>query len=107
MNTGGSALDDPDVMFYEAYACGSERNYTNYCDKDMQARFDEQSRTVDPVRRKQLVQQIDYDLQKLGVRPSIYHTRANTCWYPHVRGIVLATNSQYNHWRFEDFWLDR
>ena len=24
-------LDDPDVNFYENYACGSERNYTKYC----------------------------------------------------------------------------
>lgn len=27
--------------------------------------------------------------------------------YPYVRGIALATNSQYNHWRFENVWLDR
>jgi peptide/nickel transport system substrate-binding protein len=106
-NTGGSALDDPDVMFYEAYSCDSERNYTGYCDKKMQARFDEQSTTVDPALRKQLVQKIDYDLQAAGVRPSIFHSRANTCWYPYVRGIALATNSQYNHWRFENVWLDR
>jgi peptide/nickel transport system substrate-binding protein len=106
-NTGGSALDDPDVMFYEAYACGSERNYTNYCDKDMQARFDEQSATVDPVKRKALVQKIDHDLQALGVRPSIMHQRGNTCWYPYVRGISLPQNSHYNNWRFEDVWLDK
>ena len=107
MNTGGSALDDPDVMLYEAYACGSERNYTNYCDKEMQARFDEQSSTVDPVKRKELVQKIDHDLQMRGVRPSIYHLRGNTCWYPRVKGVVLSANSQYNNWRFEDVWLDK
>ncbi len=107
MNTGGSALDDPDVMFYEAYACGSERNYTGYCDREMQARFDQQSATVDPVRRKELVQQIDHDLQMQGVRPSIFHMRANTCWQSHVHGVALAANSQYNHWRFEEVWLDR
>ncbi|MDB5551300.1 MAG: peptide transporter substrate-binding protein, partial [Rhizobium sp.] len=27
----GFGVDDPDVAFYEAFACGSERNYTNYC----------------------------------------------------------------------------
>lgn len=107
MNTGGSALDDPDVMFYEAYSCGSERNYTSYCDKEMEARFDEQSRTTDPAQRKKLVQQIDYDLQARGVRPSVMHTRANTCWHPWVKGLALASNSQYNHWRLEDVWLNR
>ena len=107
LNTGGTALDDPDVMLYEAYACTSERNYTSYCDKEMEARFDEQSRTTDPALRKKLVQQIDYDLQARGVRPSIMHTRANTCWHPWVKGLALASNSQYNHWRLEDVWLDR
>jgi peptide/nickel transport system substrate-binding protein len=106
-NSGGSALDDPDVMFYEAYACGSERNYTNYCDKDMQARFDEQSSTLDPVKRKALVNKIDHDLQAAGVRPSIMHQRGNTCWYPHVHGVSPPMNSHYNNWRFEDVWLDK
>jgi peptide/nickel transport system substrate-binding protein len=35
------------------------------------------------------------------------HARANTCWHPYVRGLTLAANSQYNHWRFEDVWLDK
>ena len=26
LNTGGTAIDDPDVMLYEAYACSSERS---------------------------------------------------------------------------------
>jgi hypothetical protein len=24
-------VDDPDAQFYENYACGSDRNYTGYC----------------------------------------------------------------------------
>lgn len=107
VNTGGSALDDPDVMFYEAYACGSERNYTNYCDKDMQKRFDEQSSTLDPAKRKTLVQQIDRDLQAQGARPSIVHLRSNTCWHDYVRGVTMPVNSHYTNWRFEDVWLDK
>jgi peptide/nickel transport system substrate-binding protein len=35
------------------------------------------------------------------------HARANTCWHPYVRGLALAANSQYNHWRLEDVWLDK
>ena len=30
-NLSGSGVDDPDAYFFEHYACGSERNYTNYC----------------------------------------------------------------------------
>ena len=107
MNVGGSALDDPDVMFYENYACGSERNYTSYCNKDMQARFDRQSSELDPAKRKALVNAIDHDLQIEGVRPAIYHVRMNVCRHPYVKGITFAQSSQYNHWRLEDAWLDK
>jgi peptide/nickel transport system substrate-binding protein len=31
MNVTETAVDDPDVAFYENYACGSQRNYTGYC----------------------------------------------------------------------------
>ena len=31
MNVQGVGIDDPDVVFYETFSCGSERNYTNYC----------------------------------------------------------------------------
>ena len=34
LNLTGNAVDDPDQSFYENYSCGSERNYTNYCNKD-------------------------------------------------------------------------
>ena len=31
LNLTGSAVDDPDVTLFEGYACGSLRNYNNYC----------------------------------------------------------------------------
>src|ERR1051325_4206101 len=43
LNLTGNGIDDPDQAFYENYACGSERNYTHYCNKDLEALFDKQS----------------------------------------------------------------
>ena len=40
-------------------------------------------------------------------RPIIYHDRAATCWYPHLKGLKLHHNGTYSNWRFEDVWLDR
>ena len=31
LNLTGVGVDDPDAQFYENYACGSQRNYTGYC----------------------------------------------------------------------------
>ena len=47
LNLTGNAVDDPDQSFYENYSCGSERNYTNYCNKDIEKLFDEQSQETD------------------------------------------------------------
>ena len=30
-----TALDDPDQIFFENYVCGAERNYTGYCDPEI------------------------------------------------------------------------
>jgi peptide/nickel transport system substrate-binding protein len=51
--TGG--VDDPDQQLYENYACGSERNYSGYCDREVEQLFDQQSRQPDQEKRKQLV----------------------------------------------------
>jgi peptide/nickel transport system substrate-binding protein len=104
-NQSGTSIDDPDVMFYENYLCGSDRNYSRYCNEDLQRRFDEQSATMDREARRRLVQEIDIQLQRDFARPVIYQSASGTCMHPHVRGITMAGNSQYNHWRLEDAWL--
>ena len=107
VNNTGSGVDDPDQQFFENYACGSERNYTGFCNKDLEALFVQQSTTSDHEKRRQLAWQIDKRLQEDGARPIIYHTRLGTCLQPQVKGLTIMVNSQYNGWRMEDVWLDR
>jgi peptide/nickel transport system substrate-binding protein len=107
MNNTGSGVDDPDQQFFENYACGSARNYSAYCNKELDKKFEEQSMMTDQQARKKLVWDIDKKLQEDGARPIIFHTRAATCLQPHVKGVTLMVNSIYNGWRFEDAWLDK
>jgi peptide/nickel transport system substrate-binding protein len=107
MNVQGVGIDDPDVVFFETFGCKSERNYTNYCNPEVEKLFDAQSREFDNAKRKLMVWNIDKALQEDGARPVIYHGHAGTCWQPAVKGVNMAVNSIYNHWRFEDVWLDR
>ncbi|MEO8713987.1 MAG: hypothetical protein ABI369_03145, partial [Acetobacteraceae bacterium] len=100
-------VDDPDVVFFETYACKSERNYTGYCNPALEKLFHEQSETADFARRRQIVWNIDKTLQEDGARPVIMHNVAATCWQPYVKGVYLPVNSIYDHWRFEDVWLDK
>jgi ABC-type transport system substrate-binding protein len=95
-----------DQQFYENYACGSERNYTGYCNRELQKLFDRQSIEADQQRRKALVWEIDKRLQEDVARPIIYHNQGGTCWRPRVKGLTLMVNSIFNGNRFEDIRLD-
>jgi peptide/nickel transport system substrate-binding protein len=107
VNNTGSAVDDPDQQFFENYGCGSERNYTGYCNPELEKLFAAQSAMTDQGQRKTLVWEIDKKLQEDGARPIIYHTRLGTCRQPAVKGLTIMVNSQYNGWRMEDVWLGR
>jgi peptide/nickel transport system substrate-binding protein len=107
LNLSGVAVDDPDVALFENYGCGSLRNYNNYCDSEMTKLFQAQSRELDPEKRRQMVWDIDRQLQAEIARPIIFYGRAAGCWQPQVKNLTLHVNSIYNNWRFEDVWLDR
>jgi peptide/nickel transport system substrate-binding protein len=103
----GSAVDDPDQIFYESYICKSQRNYTGYCDPAVDALIDKQSMESDAEKRKRIVWDIEKKLATDAARPIIYHNRAATCWQPYVKNITQMSNSMFNSWRLEDAWLDK
>ena len=103
----GAGIDDPDQTFYENYSCKSNRNYTHYCDPEIEKMIDQQSMEPDQAKRKKLVWEIDSKLQQAVVRPIEFYLRKATCWRPEVKGLNVMVNSSYNGWRFEDVWLDK
>ena len=107
LNLTGNGIDDPDQAFYENYACGSERNYTHYCNKDIEKLFDAQSVETDLAKRKKMVWDIDKKLQEDVARPILFHARTGTCWKPYVKNMTIESNSAYNGYRYEDVWLDK
>jgi peptide/nickel transport system substrate-binding protein len=106
-NLTGSGVDDPDAYFYEHYACGSERNYTNYCNPELEKLYEQQSIEPDQEKRKKLIWEIDRRLTEDGARPTIYSYDLATCRYPRVHAITTMVNSIFNGWRFDDAWLDQ
>jgi peptide/nickel transport system substrate-binding protein len=107
INQTGSGVDDPDQHFYENYACGSQRNYSAYCNPEMEKLFAQQSSEPDQEKRRKLVWEIDRKLQEDVARPIIAHNMTAGCWQPHVKGLTMMVNSIYNGWRFEDLWTDK
>ncbi len=107
LNTTGNGIDDPDQNYFENFACGSERNYTGYCNREIEPLFAAQSVELDADKRKRLVWEIDRKLLEDGARPIVMWNSAATCHQAHVKGYVAQVNSVYNGFRFEDVWLDK
>jgi peptide/nickel transport system substrate-binding protein len=101
------AVDDPDPALYENYVCGAQRNYTGYCNPEVDKMVDAQSEESDVEKRKHMVWAIEKELADDDARPIIFYNRAATCWQPQVKGLTLMVNSIYNGNRFEDLWLDK
>ncbi|HEX9534717.1 MAG TPA: ABC transporter substrate-binding protein [Stellaceae bacterium] len=106
LNITETAVDDPDPAFYENYVCGAMRNYTGYCNPEVDKMVDEQSAISDVAKRKQMVWAIEKKLADDDARPILFYPRAANCYYPKLKGLVTQVNSIYNGQRFEDLWLD-
>jgi peptide/nickel transport system substrate-binding protein len=106
LNLTGSAVDDPDAVLKANYLCDAQNNYTNYCNPQIDEMINAQSRETDAAKRKEIVWDIERLLVEDGARPMIYSGNVNTCWHPHLKGIVRKRDSIYNDWRFEQMWFE-
>jgi len=106
-NVTGVSVDDPDGNLVENYSCKSERNYTQYCNADVDRLLAAQSGELDKEKRRKMVWDIERLLVEDAARPIILHASAGNCWQPHVKNFRPHDNSQYNNLRFEDVWLDK
>jgi peptide/nickel transport system substrate-binding protein len=102
-----NGLDDPDQQFYENFACGAERNYTGYCNAEVDQLIDQQSSEPDTAKRKQIVWEIERKLAEDAARPSLFYPMSAACWQPYFKGHTMMVNGNYNGWRLEDAWLDK
>src|SRR5262249_13908025 len=59
LNVTGISVDDPDGNLVENYSCNSERNYTQYCNAEVDKLIAAQSRELDKDKRKQIVWEIE------------------------------------------------
>lgn len=106
-NLTGVSVDDPDGNLVENYSCNSERNYTHYCNAEVDKLLAAQSRELDREKRRKIVWDIERILVEDAARPIILHGLSGNCWQPYVKGYVAHDNSIYNNTRFEDTWLDK
>jgi peptide/nickel transport system substrate-binding protein len=107
LNVTGVSVDDPDGNIVENFSCKSERNYTQYCNAEVDRLLAAQSRELDKSKRERIIWNIERLLAEDAARPSIVWGAAGNCWQPYVKNFRPHDNSQYNNTRFEDVWLDK
>src|SRR5262249_31291865 len=107
LNVTGVSVDDPDGNIVENYSCNSERNYTQYCNAEVDKLLAAQSRELDVGKRRQMVWDIETLLVDDAARLSTLWFEVGNCWQPYVKGYKPHDNSQYNNQRYEDVWLDK
>jgi peptide/nickel transport system substrate-binding protein len=105
-NLTGLGTDDPDANFYENYACGSPRNYSQYCSEEMMKAFERQSQELDIKKRVAQVIDIQKRLEQDAPRPILAQRLDYFAHWPYVKGLV-AHNNVYNFPRFTDVWRDK
>jgi peptide/nickel transport system substrate-binding protein len=106
VNVTAALVDDPDANFFENYSCGSERNYSDYCNEEVQKLLYAQSSERNSERRLRLVKQIDGKLQADVARVILAHRVERLVTWPYVHNLIQH-QSLYNHWRMQDVWLDK
>lgn len=106
VNFTAGVVDDPDAVLFENFACGSERNYSDSCNEETQKLFLAQSAETNPVKRLALVHEIDARLQTDGARPILAQKIEFFSTWPYVHNLI-AHQSVYNYWRFQEVWLDK
>jgi peptide/nickel transport system substrate-binding protein len=105
-NLTGLGADDPDANFYENYACGSSRNYGDYCNEEVTRLIDQQSQEIDPQKRLALVWQIQKKLEEDAARPTMGWRTDRFAHYPYVRNLI-PNQVTYNCCRLQEVWLDK
>lgn len=106
LNLTGIGPDDPDANLYENFKCGSARNYSDYCNEEVDKLIDQQSQTLDTKKRLALVNEIDKKLQLDGARLMLGWSKEYVVMWPFVKNLV-PHQSIYNYGRMQEVWLDK
>ncbi|MBI4081768.1 MAG: ABC transporter substrate-binding protein [Candidatus Lambdaproteobacteria bacterium] len=106
MKAHGPGADDPDVNFFEFYACDSQRNYSDYCNRELQQQMNAQSREADQQKRLTMVRELDRRMVEDGAAIVMGFRVSFNAMYPWVKNYI-PHQSLYTYHRMQDVWLDR
>ena len=105
-NLTGLGVDEPDANYYENYACGSPRNYSQYCSEEVMKMVEQQSQELNPQKRLQLLAGLQRKIEEEAARPILDWRLDYFTFWPYVKNLVPHDNI-YNFGRMADVWRDK
>lgn len=101
---GTSAYDDADQVFGMQFITGVPRNYSEFSDEKVDKWYDEQGRTLDPAKRKEIVLNMQRRMHELIPSSMLF-------WLVHEMGVWKEVRDYkpgiglYNNLKFQNVWL--
>lgn len=99
-------LYDPDDIILQYYRSKTPRNYGDFSDPEVDKLIDEQARTMDQAKRKEVVTRLQWLILEKLPFVQMHWVNAILGWWPEVRNFKKPL-TQYSYWRLEDVWLAR
>ena len=100
------ALDDPDAVYGEFYACDGVRNWSRLCSSEFDALYQQQSQELDPFKRHALVQQMERLGIPLGGKIVTHWNHRIDGMWSYVKNYVQHP-SPFTNVRYREVWLDK
>lgn len=100
----GGFIDDPDVTLGDFVTCNGS-DTANYCNADVDRKFEQQASTIDPVERQKLVREIEIQALDDASLLVMFWKKEASAARNYVRNFVLHPEPDNNR-RYDNIWLD-
>jgi ABC-type transport system substrate-binding protein len=100
-------FDDPSQSITPFMATGAGRNYTNFSIPDLDRLLDEQDRTLDFAKRRDLMWQLQRAILDDASTIPIHYGETLFGWPPYVKNHPKWVFSFGPQWRYDTVWLDK
>ncbi|MBI2909660.1 MAG: ABC transporter substrate-binding protein [Chloroflexi bacterium] len=102
--SGSASFDDPDQVFGQNFASGVPRNFSEATDPQLDKWYDEQSRTLDAAKRKEIVFNMQRRMFEIIPASMLFWTVYELGSWREVRDLKPGIGV-YNNLKFQNVWI--
>ncbi|MBI2909578.1 MAG: ABC transporter substrate-binding protein [Chloroflexi bacterium] len=103
---GLASFDDPDQVFGTQFITGATRNFSEFSDEQTDKWYDEQARTLDTAKRKEIVLNMQRRMFELIPTSMLYWNVYQLGYWKEVRDFRAGIGT-YNNLKFQNVWLSK